>query len=216
MKKHFNSYSYFTLFFAFLILFFFSSTLLAQQNTIETTLPKSKIKIASYAELPIKKKLAAIADKDILIFLGQDQTIWLAKMKAGTWEAFQIAEKFTTERIVHVEEKNIDNKGNFEILIDWEFMGKQDFLNVIVKGIQIWNIDEQIAYLDEIYLAHEERYNPDTGIHYYGGCIRQIQHQNFQLSISPFECNLELGYEVLPENIISGSFQFYNGKFYAQ
>jgi hypothetical protein len=92
-------------------------------------------------------------------------------------------------------------------------MGKVEFLNVIFKGVQVWNVDEAICYLDEFSIALEERYVRDSDIHYYAGCERKIEVNADVLEIESFRCDYDLGVEVIPEQLFSGVFYFSEGKY---
>jgi hypothetical protein len=185
------------------------------QNSIEPFKAKEVETYTSFGELPIQKKLAALDERDVFIYLSNDNKIWLAELMGSQWTAFVISEKFTSEKEYKIEEYDFDGMGKNELVLYWDFIGKQDFLNIMLKGIQIWNTNEQFCYLDEYTICFEERYVKTTDSHYYAGCERKINLQGNTVEITPFECDLELGFEVLPEKIYSGTFTFNNGRFEA-
>jgi hypothetical protein len=185
------------------------------QNFIEPFKATAVKTYLSFGELPMQKKLAALEDRDVFIYLSNDNKIWLAELIGSQWNAFVISEKFTSEKEYKIEQYDFDGLGKKELVLYWDFIGKQDFLNIMLKGVQIWNTNEQLCYLDEYTVCFEERYVKATDSHYYGGCERNINLQGNMLEITPFECDLELGFEILPEKIYSGKFTFNNDKFIA-
>jgi hypothetical protein len=196
------------------VLFFAAAQVLsAQHNIIESYKAKEIKHYTKFSELPLQKQLFAIESRDIIIFLAHDNKIWLAAMKAGQWTAFMLMDNFTKETELKVEEQQVDGTGNKELIIRWDYMGKVEFLNVIFKGIQIWNTDDAVCYLDEFTVLLEERYARESDLHFYAGCERKIEINFDTLIIETFKCDYDLGIEVLPENLYTGTFYFSEGNY---
>ena len=66
------------------------------QNAIEPYKAKVAKTYQSFGELPIQKKLAALEDRDVFIYLSNDNKIWLAELMGSQWNAFVISDKFTS------------------------------------------------------------------------------------------------------------------------
>jgi hypothetical protein len=186
----------------------------AQNIAIEPYRAKATAQYHQFSQIPVQKILDVIDARDIVVYQAPDQKIWLAQLKAGQWETFTLLEDFTTETSLSIiDQQQIDGTGNDEIIVKWEYMGKRDFLNVILKGIQIWNTDSAICYLDEYTATLEERYLRESDLQYYAGCERNITVKGKKLNITPFRCDYDLGIEILPEKIYTGSFYFSDGKY---
>lgn len=199
---------------SFLFCFIFISTITFSQTKqhIQPYVAKETRQVTAFDDLSIRKNIAAIVERDIVIYV-ENEKLWLAKLNVDKWNIMLLSDQFNAEKELKIEEIDIDGTGSNELVIYWEFMGKQDLLNVIVKGIQIWNIDEQLCYLDEYTTCLEERYFKDADLHIYAGCERKIELTNNIVTISAFACDMELNFEILPETKYSGKYQFKNGKF---
>jgi hypothetical protein len=184
-----------------------------QNNSIEPRAPLNIKYYAQYQELPIQQKLAAVQERDIVIYLDTNNNIWLAQLKAGQWQAIFLLDDFTTETELTVDEQQVDGSGNKEVMVRWDYMGKVEFLNVIFKGVQVWNTDSAICYLDEFTIALEERFARESDVHYYAGCERKIEVNADMLEISPYICDYDMGIEIMPEKIYKGTFYFSEGRY---
>jgi len=198
--------------FSFFILF--AAQLFAQTETIEPRAPREIKYYAQFHELPIQTKLAALDERDLIIFLGTDNNIWLAQLKARQWQAIFLLDDFTTETELTVDEQQVDGSGNKEVVVRWDYMGKVEFLNVIFKGVQVWNTDSAICYLDEFTVAFEERYARESDLHFYAGCERKIEVNADMLEIAPYKCDYDLGIEIMPGKIYKGTFYFSEGRYH--
>lgn len=196
-----------------MFLFFFSlNNISAQAQYIQPYKAKEINKVNAFNDLAITKNIAAIEDRDI-IFYVENNRLWLAKLITSGWLQILLSEKYNSDKELKIEEFDIDEKGSKELIIYWDYLGKIENVNVMLKGIQIWNIDEQVCYLDEFTTAFEERYMKTTESHYYAGCERKIKLENGLLNISAFDCDIDLSFDILPEISLAGKFKFLNGRF---
>ncbi len=198
--------------FSLLAFLLFLNNLLAQEQQILPQKAKEIKQVNTFDDLTIRKNIAAIEDRDIIIYV-ENGNLWLAKLTSEGWLQMLLSDKFNSDKELKVAEIELDGKGSKELLIYWNFLGKMDNINLLLKGIQIWNIDEQICYLDEYTTIFEERYMKTTDSHYYAGCERDIKFENDLLNITSFDCDMDLSLDILPETIYVGKYEFKNGKF---
>lgn len=168
---------------------------------------------ATYSQLPIKKIFASIDSRDIIFYLAADNMIWVATWRDTSWLSWPVIEKYTTDTELNIQQYQIDNHGSEEVIVWWEYIGKIEFLDVVFKGVQIWNVDDAICYLDEITVALEQRFLHESDLHYYAGCERKIIVKGNELKITPFECDYDLGIELIDAPIHHGIFCFSGGRY---
>ncbi len=166
--------------------------------------------------IAVNKTLYTDSIKNIEIFLGTDEKIWLCKKRDTGYVHLLLSEKFTKETLLKITETDLNEDGFPELLIHWDFLGKIEFLNVMVKGIWIWDWKNEVCFLDELTHVYEERFVRDQGIQFYAGCEREILLVGKKLTVSEFVCDVSLGFEALAEENISGDFVFDGKQFVKQ
>lgn len=198
--------------FFLLTLLMFLNNLFSQEQQILPQKSKEIKHVNTFDDSASRKKIAAMEDRDIIIYT-ENGKLWLAKLTPDGWLQMLLSESYNSDKELSIEEFEIDGKGTKEIVINWNFLGKINNINAILKGVQIWNIDEQICYLNEYTVCLEERYAKNTDSHYYAGCERQIYFENNMLNITAFDCDIDLSFDILPDVIYLGKYEFVNGKF---